>query len=660
MIFGGRHLSVKLGSASALTDVSVQVPPGAVTAVVGGDGAGKSTLLRCLVGAIVPTSGVVERPDKTQVGYMPSSSGAWADLTVDENIDFVAGAYGLSGETLSMRRQQLLLSTGLDQRGSRLAGQLSGGMRRKLGFVLASLHRPQLLVLDEPSTGVDPVSRVELWRLIAEAAADGAAVVMSTTYLDEAERASSILVLDRGRALLQGSPDEVLASMPGRIIEVEAPSDGSRAWKRGSIFHEWLPEGSAKPVRDALEPIVSPARDALGPIVSQLDQAIGADASSRLHQLLPDGFMEPARSVPVTPDLEDAIIVRMLGGKFAPPAPPSSQNLLPRAVATLARRPAQLVAATGRSLSWLPALVIRLMPTGQQGTTVEFEEPPVHALAQDVTKTFGQFTAVANVSLEVRGGEIVGLIGANGAGKTTLIRMLLALLSSSDGRVELFGTAPSRQGRRRLGYVSQGMGLYTDLTVAENVEFSASSFGVNPAEIKLSGELVAVRNHLVGEIGLGMQRQLAFACALGHRPDLLILDEPTSGVDTLTRARLWDSIHEQAAAGVGVLVTTHNMQEAQQCDRLVIMASGRVVASGVLTEIIGGQTAVEVHTMDWARTFGVLNDAGLLVTLAGRRVRVARTPLVEVEQALKAAGVKADAIEVPATLEETLLSVGDS
>jgi len=285
--------------------------------------------------------------------------------------------------------------------------------------------------------------------------------------------------------------------------------------------------------------------------------------------------------------------------------------------------------------------------------TAERGLPPVLARAEGVSKSFGGFTAVADVSLQVRGGEIVGLIGANGAGKTTLIRMLLGLLNTSGGRVEVFGTAPSRNERRRLGYVAQGLGLYTDLTVSQNVEFSATAFGVDPADIELPGEVAAVRNELIGGIGLGRQRQLAFACALGHRPDLLVLDEPTSGVDALARARLWDVIHDQAAAGVGVLVTTHYMQEAQQCDRLVIMAGGRVVESGVLTEIIGGRTAIEVHTDEWARVFSVLNDAGLLATLAGRRVRVARTELATVGQALAVAGVEAHVTEVPATLDET-------
>ncbi len=238
MTFGARNVTVSFGQVTALRDVSLEVPAGAVTALVGGDGAGKSTLLRCLVGLIVPQQGSVERPPKRQVGYMCSSSGTWHDLTVDENVAFVAGAYG------APPRPDLLERAGLADVGGRLAGQLSGGMRHKLGFVLAMQHDPELLVLDEPSTGLDPVSRVELWRMIAGAAAGGTAVVMSTTYLDEAERASSLLVLDAGRAVLAGRPDEVVAKTPGRVVEVEHPSDRARAWRRGRVFHEWLPDES--------------------------------------------------------------------------------------------------------------------------------------------------------------------------------------------------------------------------------------------------------------------------------------------------------------------------------------------------------------------------------------------------------------------------------
>jgi ABC-2 type transport system ATP-binding protein/ribosome-dependent ATPase len=283
-------------------------------------------------------------------------------------------------------------------------------------------------------------------------------------------------------------------------------------------------------------------------------------------------------------------------------------------------------------------------------------EPGALAKADNLTKTFGSFTAVADASLDVRTGEIVGLLGANGAGKTTLLRMLLGLLRPTSGAVALFGTPPSRRERRRLGYVPQGLGLYTDLTVAENVRFSAEAFGVD--DIALPDSLQAISGRLVGEIGLGRQRQLAFACALGHRPELLVLDEPTSGVDALARARLWDTIHDQAESGVGVLVTTHYMQEAQQCDRLVIMALGRVVATGTVADIVGDAKAVEVRTDDWAGAFTALDDAGLPVTLAGRRVRVAETSPDDVRRAL--AGIEASIDEVPATLEETMLAISRS
>ena len=243
--FGVAGVNVDFGSRRALTDVSLDAPGGRVTAVVGGDGAGKSTLLRCLVGLIEPAVGTVRRPPKTQIGYMPSTSGTWRELSVRENIEFVAHAYRLVGSQLAARSGQLLDRAGLSGASDRLAGQLSGGMRQKLGFCLAMLHDPELLVLDEPSTGVDAVSRIELWRLIAQAAAHGTAVVMATTYLEEGERAAHVLVLDRGRELVAGEPTAVLSSMEGSIVEVARPDAPDWAWRRGGTFHEWKPASAA-------------------------------------------------------------------------------------------------------------------------------------------------------------------------------------------------------------------------------------------------------------------------------------------------------------------------------------------------------------------------------------------------------------------------------
>jgi ABC-2 type transport system ATP-binding protein len=284
-----------------------------------------------------------------------------------------------------------------------------------------------------------------------------------------------------------------------------------------------------------------------------------------------------------------------------------------------------------------------------------------------VSRRFGGFTAVDGVDLAIGPGEVVGLLGANGAGKTTLIRMLLGLLPASAGQVRLFGGAPSRQARRRLGYVPQGLGLYDDLTPAENLAFTAAVFGTGriaadgrpsagrrpTADGAEAGPAEAVREYgreLVGDLPLGVQRRVAFAAALQHHPDLLILDEPTSGVDPLARARLWETIAAAAAAGAGVLVTTHYLDEAGECGRLVIMADGRVVAEGPAAEITGGRRVSVVEAESWAAALDALEAAGLPAALAGRTLRVPGASPAEVARALGA--LPARVSDAPATLEE--------
>ena len=272
------------------------------------------------------------------------------------------------------------------------------------------------------------------------------------------------------------------------------------------------------------------------------------------------------------------------------------------------------------------------------------------ALAQcvAVSRQFGEFTAVRDVDLRVDSGEIVGLLGANGAGKTTLIRLLLGLLATSAGEVALFGEPPSRGTRRRIGYVPQSLGLYDDLTVSENLEFSAAVFGSGRPE--LPGPLRPYATGLVGGLSLGVQRRVAFAQALAHQPDLLILDEPTSGVDPLGRARLWDTVSQAADRGAGVLVTTHYMEEAQECGRLVIMADGAVVAEGTAAQIVGDARVTVVEAPSWTTAFGRLEECGMAVALAGRALRV---PGASPEAVLRALGdVGARAYDAPATLEE--------
>jgi ABC-2 type transport system ATP-binding protein/ribosome-dependent ATPase len=270
------------------------------------------------------------------------------------------------------------------------------------------------------------------------------------------------------------------------------------------------------------------------------------------------------------------------------------------------------------------------------------------ASCSKVTKRFGQFTAVREVDLEVWPGEIVGLLGANGAGKTTVIRILLGLLNTSGGDVALFGEPPSRLTRSRIGYVPQGLGLYDDLSPAENLEFAAAIFGA--AGTALPEPVRPYARELVGSLPLGVQRQVAFAEALSHHPDLLMLDEPTSGVGPLGRARLWETIGDAAEAGAGVLVTTHYMEEAQECGRLVIMADGRVVAAGTAAEIVGGRQVMMVEAESWSAAFGALEQAGLQVALAGRGLRVPGANPAQVRRAL--GDLPAVVRQVPATLEE--------
>ncbi|HTY71005.1 MAG TPA: ABC transporter ATP-binding protein [Actinomycetes bacterium] len=277
--------------------------------------------------------------------------------------------------------------------------------------------------------------------------------------------------------------------------------------------------------------------------------------------------------------------------------------------------------------------------------------------ARSVTRCFGAFVAVDDVSMHVEAGEVVGLLGANGAGKTTLIRMLLGLIPTSGGDVEMLGGTPDRRRRKRLGYVPQGLGLYPELTARENLAFSAQAYGSSP---HLPSTLAPYADRLVRELSLGVQRELAFVAALAHSPEVLVLDEPTSGVDALARAALWDTVRAQADAGVGVLVTTHYMREAAQCDRLLLMSRARLVAAGQESDIIGSTTALAVRTEDWAAAFAALDGAGMPVMLSGRDVRVVDGDLVAVSRVLAAAGLVADLRAVPATIEERMLVLARS
>ena len=575
----------------ALDCVSVAVAAGQVTAVVGGDGAGKTSLLRCLAGAASPDSGEVRRPAKSRIGFLPASSGIYPDLTVAENLAFRAAGYGLRADVAARRAAELTEQAGLAAARDRLAAKLSGGMRQKLGVIAALLHRPEVLILDEPSTGVDPVSRSGLWWLIASAAADGAAVVLATTYLDDAQRAAEVLVLDAGRPLASGTPDQIVRGLPGSVRAISTPPAGpaaEHAWRRGAGWRVWCPPGTASP-----------------------------DDTATL-------------GTPAEVDLQDAVIVAALARQL--PAPVFAA--LPQ-VAGPAAAPVQqeLVQQTPVQPAPQQHTLAQQTPVPGSRAPQRRARPLVEGIA--VICRFGSTTAVRDVSIEVQPGEIVGLLGANGAGKTTLIRMLLGLIPATAGEVRLLGVPPSRATRRRIGYVPQGLGLYDDLTAAENMAFAAAVFGASAASVPAQGTVSRVALP-VGQLPLGLQRRVAFAQALAHRPDVLILDEPTSGVDPLGRTRLWQTIATAVQSGAGALVSTHYMDEAQECDRLIIMADGMVVAAGTVQQIIGDARVTVVDTDDWATAFGLLERAGLPVSLAGRTLRVPGASPDEVRQVLSA------------------------
>jgi len=579
--WGVRGLVVRYGHQVALRGVDLEVPAGSVTAVVGADGAGKSSLLRALAGSVRAEAGEIRRPDRLHLGYVATDRGVYRDLTVAENLSFAGESYGLRGAGLEARIAATLVRIGLAGAEGRLAARLSGGMRQKLALAMSLLHDPTLLVLDEPTTGIDPLSRVEMWELISEIAAAGTAVALSTTYFDEAERAAHVLVLADGRRLAAGTPDEIVSAMPGSIWVADRPLDG-RSWRSGSSWRTWT------------------ERD-------------GGDAGRVV-----------AGAHRVEPDLEDALVVAELAAA-ARSGSPDAPSPVPAAVFT--------------------RIGPEEPPMGRDGAMIAI---------RGVGQRFGPLQALEGVDLDVRPGEVVGLIGANGAGKTTLIRIALGLLRPTSGHAELFGEAPSRQSRARVGYMSQGLGLYDDLTVGENLAFVTRGFGERRAA-ELEPELEAVRDRLVGELPLGLRRRAAFAATLSHRPDLLVLDEPTSGVGALARARLWELIRSAAEGGAGVLVTTHHMGEASQCDRLVVLLAGRVAARGTAEEIADDLVSIEVIAKPWVQPFQALRAAGFPVALAGGRIRIPGGDATAVRGALDSAGLQAELRQSAATFEEAFV-----
>ena len=492
-----------------LEDTCLTFAPASVSSIIGDGASAKDAILALLNRRRHPTQGKVSAlPESTQIGYMPSDSGTWPNLSVAENLRFVAKIFGHYDDA---RAQQLLKAADLDRFTDRLARNLSGGMRKKLGVIMAALAEPQLLVLDEPTTGVDPDSRTAILSLIKAEAARGATVVVATTYIDEAEDSSQIILTLGSRVMATGTAKQLIACAPQ--LDEQTVANLGEPWQRSA------------PLERAC-------------IAWQLCAQSGSDwqgFSTELGQSSQAGASDSA------------------------PAQPASSTH-PQPASSTHPQPASSTQAGSSKSAAAPS------PKAQDLISV-----------QELRKRFGDFEALKGVSFAVSPGEIVGLIGANGAGKSTSMRIILGLEAASSGQVSVLDQRPgSLQARKHLGYVPQFVGLAPSLSASENLIFNArqyqcqvptqvgrwaSSFGATP----------------VANLPLSTRRMLACMNATMHAPQLLIMDEPTSGMDPLARLRLWQYLRQLAASGVGILISTHYSSEAAQCDRVVRMRAGQVI-----------------------------------------------------------------------------------
>jgi ABC-2 type transport system ATP-binding protein len=530
---------------TALDGVSFDIASGTLTALVGPDGAGKTSFIRLACGLLTPDAGelkilgieIARDPQQVQdrIAYMPQRFGLYEDLTVQENLDLYADLHGLTGGERRIQYPRLMEMTALGPFVKRLAGQLSGGMKQKLGLACALVRSPELLLLDEPTAGVDPLSRHELWEIILRLIKEQqTTVLISTSYLDEAERCEQAVVLHQGKILAQGRPHDVSKLADGRVVLV-SPLQGQPARRLQARLLD------ASEVVDAV-PEAGRVRIIQGNAEAGREQAPRSDllaglAVSQTPARFEDGFM---------------ILLRQAEG-----ARPSAATTLDQ-------------------------------PIERHGGETVIE-------VRGLVRMFGNFTAVDHVSFEVKRGELFGLLGPNGAGKTTTFRMLCGLLPVTSGTLRVAGAdlrTARASAREHIGYVAQKFSLYRQLSVIENLEFFASAYGLRGARKRrrvdwaLSQfELQDLKALPSGQLPGGFKQRLAMAAALLHEPEILFLDEPTSGADPLARREFWRRITALAEQGVTVIVTTHFMEEAEYCDRIAILDEGRVLAQGTTAEL---------------------------------------------------------------------------
>jgi ABC-2 type transport system ATP-binding protein len=543
----------------ALDDISFSVRQGGLAALVGPDGAGKTTLMRLLAGLMKADGGSVNvlgidaakdpQAIQSRISYMPQQFGLYEDLTVLENLDLYSDMHGVAEKDRQTQYRRLMAMTGLDPFQKRLAGQLSGGMKQKLGLACTLVRSPELLLLDEPTVGVDPLSRRELWEIIRQLIEEGLTVLLSSSDPDEAETCERVLVLNGGRNLIEAPPAEV-----GRLA-------------LGRTFLAQPPEGTR-------------ARDLQARLLTDPNVIDAVPESGQV------------RLVCV------ANVARSKAGEFAGIAARPTAARFEDGFMVLLHQAGGAHAAERQAAGAVPEPAI----SGAPGDSVV----EVH----DLVRRFGQFVAVDRVSFFVKRGEVFGLLGPNGAGKTTTFRMLCGLVPASAGTLKVAGVDVRQaraSARQHLGYVAQKFSLYGQLTVGENLNFFARAYGLESehkreriawalSQFKLEPFLHLPAAQLPG----GFKQRLAMAAALLHRPEILFLDEPTSGADPFARREFWQRITALAGTGVTVIVTTHFMAEAEYCDRALILDDGKVLAQGTPAELraLAPARAGHVTTME--------------------------------------------------------------
>lgn len=513
----------------SLNAIKIEIFAGKIIGLVGPDGAGKTTLIRIIAGLLSPTSGQVTinyRNSKVDgyISYMPQKFGLYEDLTVIENLNLYADLHNVIGNERKNQFERLLNFTDLKKFQNRFAGALSGGMKQKLGLACCLIKKPTLLLLDEPSVGVDPISRRELWNMVKELTNNEIGIIWSTAYLDEAEKCDEVLLLNAGTMLFQGYPQELYKRVKNRTFQIQdITGTTARAILTAVLKNDQIVDG-----------------------VIQGEKIRIITRQANIYPSAPElNTKTKFKVVKVEPKFED-VFVDILGGG------PGGESLL------------------AKNVESIPAY---------QGNVI---------VASKLTKTFGDFKAVDDISFAVKQGEIFGLLGPNGAGKSTTFKMMCGLLKSTSGTSEIMGCdwkISAKNAGSKLGYMAQKFSLYDNLSVVQNLNFFAGIYGLSWSDkqnkmeqmIQIFG-LEEYLNKSASSLPFGFKQRLALSCAVMHNPPVLFLDEPTSGVDPITRREFWLHINGLVQKGVTIVVTTHFMDEAEYCDRIGLIFKGRLIA----------------------------------------------------------------------------------